>query len=510
MHPVTLGTLCLLLVNDQMFKAAWPGAWLPGKLSDFAWMVFAPPVLAYCLSFTPLRSERGQQAALVAAYVGLPTLYAAFNTFAPVHDGILWTLGLAGGLLGWDGARSPLDPTDSLVIPLAMAVAAWVWRRPPIPGDALRARVAVLVVSIAALASVATSYGYGYEGVRAVGRTPEGTIGAIASPPPHSSYDSDVGRSYYGIYESHDGGWTWTERTLPGRPEPDWLMEERVRVIDNAHFTSDALRVYRSLLDQGTIEVVYSYDYLGNAGNRWAQATDYAYLGEQRITTEAYDIFVDNNSGNVIVAMGLQGVVVIPPDGTATPVRVGEFGPTDFSFLGKARILAGSYAAIPSLFQLVALLLLALSSSAFALVGPSAQVDVRSMLFGAVLVAFLAAVAIGVYPTPNQYPGQFELAAGGWYAGFATLGILVSGFGLVPLLLIVIGFAQSRVKAKKLALVLMVTIALMVFPIALGAPYLFASGSRWANLVPVGLTLAVALCIWLYQKRRSAPSTHTL
>ena len=119
MHPVTLAALALLLVNDLLFKVLWPGAWIPGKLSDLAWMMFAPPVLAYILSFATLGSGQVRRAAFAAAYAGLPLLYVAFNTFQPVHDVVLRVLGSIGG----DGPRSPLEPTDSLVIPFAMAAA---------------------------------------------------------------------------------------------------------------------------------------------------------------------------------------------------------------------------------------------------------------------------------------------------------------------------------------------------------------------------------------------------
>ncbi len=137
MHPVTLAALGVLLINDLMFKALWPGAWVPGKLSDLAWMIFAPPVLAYILSFATLGSQMGQRAAFAAAYVGLPLLYVAFNTFAPVHDVILRALGWFGG----QGPRSPLDPTDSIVIPFAMLAAVWVWHRPLLTADGMRARL---------------------------------------------------------------------------------------------------------------------------------------------------------------------------------------------------------------------------------------------------------------------------------------------------------------------------------------------------------------------------------
>ena len=97
MHPVTLGALGVLLINDLLFKALWPGAWIPGKLSDLAWMMFAPPVLAFLLSFLARRSAAGQRATFLLAYVGLPLLYAAFNTFAPVHDVVLRVLGVLAG-----------------------------------------------------------------------------------------------------------------------------------------------------------------------------------------------------------------------------------------------------------------------------------------------------------------------------------------------------------------------------------------------------------------------------
>ena len=176
MHPATLAAVTVLLANDVVFKSLWPDAWATGKLSDLAWMVFAPPLLAFLLSFAAGRHAALQRTAFLAAYVGLPLLYAAFNTFAPVHDGILRGIGLIGG----DGPRSPLDPTDSLVIPLAMAAAVWVWRRPSLESENMRTRLAVLAAVIAALASVASTYDVDW-GITQVGKTGSGALGAHAS-----------------------------------------------------------------------------------------------------------------------------------------------------------------------------------------------------------------------------------------------------------------------------------------------------------------------------------------
>ncbi len=143
-HPVTVVALATLLLNDLLFKAMWPDAWVTGKLSDLAWVVFALPLLAFLLSLFTRGNSIAARAAFVTAYVGLPLLYAAFNTFEPVHYWILRGIALASGGMG----RTPLDATDSIVIPLGWAVANWVWRRPVLNSDALRLRLGLLVAGL--------------------------------------------------------------------------------------------------------------------------------------------------------------------------------------------------------------------------------------------------------------------------------------------------------------------------------------------------------------------------
>lgn len=49
-HPVTVFATALLIVNDHLLKAAYPG-WVTGKLSDVAGLVMAPPVVAVALAW---------------------------------------------------------------------------------------------------------------------------------------------------------------------------------------------------------------------------------------------------------------------------------------------------------------------------------------------------------------------------------------------------------------------------------------------------------------------------
>ena len=113
-HPATIIALATLLLNDVLFKALWPQAWITGKLSDLAWVIFALPLLAFLLSLCTRGNRIAMRTAFLVAYVGLPLLYAAFNTFEPVHYWILRGLSIASG----GSAVAPLDATDSIVIPL--------------------------------------------------------------------------------------------------------------------------------------------------------------------------------------------------------------------------------------------------------------------------------------------------------------------------------------------------------------------------------------------------------
>ena len=475
MHPVTLGALGVLLINDLLFKALWPGAWIPGKLSDLAWVMFAPPVLAFLLSFLARRSAAGQRATFLLAYVGLPLLYAAFNTFTPVHDIILRVLGVIGG----DGPRSPLDPTDSLVIPFAMVAAYWVWRRPPLEAESIRARLALLGAVTAALASVASSYAADW-GIGQVGRTTSGTLGALAA----SSYLAADGT--YNGYESRDGGLTWTVGgiVLPWESQ-DW-REREVKDPSGGVFIVDSPRIIRAY--EGSLEVVYSYEHLLNGGNRWMQALDKRDVEDRAIATRARELFYDDQSGNLIVAMGLQGVVVVAPDGMSTRVAVGRYSPTDFSFGSKVRTFFSSLLYWEMLAYIGLAFLLTFSFATFALAASVAPEGPEVCFVLAMAIAALLAISVGVYPRVSEDPGP------------ADIGIWFSGLGLIPLLLVIGGMAFARTSRRRVLGVLTASMGMLPL-VAVGGLVLFETGAIIANFVAVGLVGLASFGLWAYQRR---------
>ena len=508
MHPVTLAALAVLLANDLLFKALWPGAWIPGKLSDLAWMMFAPPALAYIISFATAGSLRAQRIAFASAYAGLPLLYVAFNTFEPVHDAILRGLGLLGG----DGPRSPLDATDSLVIPFAMVVALCVWLRPPLNARGVRARLALLAAIAAALASVATSYAADF-GVRNVGRTGSETLGIYVDTG-HPASD--------GTYESMDGGLTWIKagedyalESQEGResevmtPSGDVFINDPIyaQIVwerSEHELSQDELRdlsVHRgpdgrltAFGPSASREVVYDYGHLRTRGNSWMQVLDTRDFQDRVISRTAEDLFYDDRSGNLIAAMGLQGVVVVAPDGTSTRAAVGPYSPTDFSFRSKVETLFGSLLHGEAAASTGAALLLAFSTAALALVAPAASAGPRKCFALAAAISALLALSGGVYPYASGAP---------WVSGSQILGQLVlvlSGFGLIPLLLTIAGLVVVRTGLKQVLGVVAAGIG-MLLVILLGGLLLFETGASIASFVAVVLVGLATLGLWAYKER---------
>ncbi len=136
-HPLFLGALAVLALNDHALKGAGllPGA-LTGKLSDVAGLLVAPLVLAW---LARARTRRGWVFAHVAVGLGFAALQhpAGADAFARLGLGRSWP-----------------DPTDLLALP-ALLVSASVFGRLPRPVSA-GPRARALVGGVALTLCVAT------------------------------------------------------------------------------------------------------------------------------------------------------------------------------------------------------------------------------------------------------------------------------------------------------------------------------------------------------------------
>ncbi|MEV4494820.1 hypothetical protein AB0J84_03840 [Micromonospora arborensis] len=150
-HPATLFALVLLLVNDHVLKAAFPGL-VTGKLSDVAGLALAPPLVAVLL--TLLVPRLPSRAAAVAGLVAVGAGFAVVKSsgYAAELASSAWTV-LAGPSL----VRA--DWTDLLTLP-ALGLAWWSWtrsRRRPVRQRTARLVRLLVVLPPAVLAVAATS-----------------------------------------------------------------------------------------------------------------------------------------------------------------------------------------------------------------------------------------------------------------------------------------------------------------------------------------------------------------
>ena len=143
LHPLALAAIALLIVNDHVLKARYPG-WLTGKLSDVAGLVFFPLLLRALLapiarlaprvsrralprSALPVAGER----LLIACIAMTAMAFAAIKLAAPATAACEQILGAIQG-----GVRVTIvrDPTDLLALPFVLA-ALWIARRVEHPSE---------------------------------------------------------------------------------------------------------------------------------------------------------------------------------------------------------------------------------------------------------------------------------------------------------------------------------------------------------------------------------------
>lgn len=145
---------------------------------------------------------------------------------------------------------------------------------------------------------------------------------------------------YYSHYESGDGGLTWHPVKISRQLEDelwDGFTATPVSTPRGAYRIAGAGIEW--LPGGGAPVAVYRLPTAGNSNNLWMQARSTENLGSRRPATKPGYITYDPGSGQVIAALGIEGVVVGTDDGQWIPAPVGPYRPTDFSFAAKTRAL---------------------------------------------------------------------------------------------------------------------------------------------------------------------------
>ena len=328
-HPATFVALSTLLLNDLALKWIWQGAWLTGKLSDLAWLVFAAPLLAFALSFAARGSITAQRWTWRIAYIGLPLLYLAYNSIAPLHDAIMSAFSLARGTPG----ASPFDPTDSVVIPFGVGIALWIWRRSATaPKPNLHLRLSAFMAVVASLATIATSYAPPIHGITTICHSDNARGWEASSSNARIALEEEVRFKLKQQQFEEDSSNTRVvldEAPMCGGNQVETprgtfrIQGDRiVRTFGGETETAFTATVFNKRADTIAIEAAT------------AETLDNAF---RIVTVEPLSIYYSSKSDEVVAAMGLQGVVVGTADGKWTREGVGRFQPIDLSVFGRIK-----------------------------------------------------------------------------------------------------------------------------------------------------------------------------
>lgn len=306
-HPVTVAALVVLVVNDHVLKAEFPG-FVTGKLSDVAGLALAPALAAVVVT---LLVPRLPDAA--AAAFGLVVVGAGFTAVKASEYGA----DVASAL--WSVANGPsvirADSSDLLALP-ALALAWWVWSRArnrPASGRLARL-VRVLVVLPAALLGVAATSLTQYPFTVAIGEW-DG----------HLVLGQAAGYGHPGHIEqwltSQDDGRTWGSLTVPGP-----VSQAQVDVRQDGCVPDEPRHCYRVVPGHLRVEetvdggVVWQTGWaVSDAARARLAADSYPDLTDLTGWLSSRSLVVRQAAGGghvVLVANGRDGLARRAPDGT--------------------------------------------------------------------------------------------------------------------------------------------------------------------------------------------------
>lgn len=337
-HPLTLGAVILLLVNDHYWRYAAP-SWWTGKIGDFSWLIFAPFICAVGLAVVvPKRSKNREQFIGVVSFGLIGVWFATAKTIPIVHqittDAVEW-------IIGWEGTLRR-DVTDLLTLP-ALGVGWWIWRR------AEKQRSRAHVWAVMALGIVGTLANGGHtrpldtHGITCIVLHDDGSLttrdfleysGYIEELSPYEQLRS---------YGSYNGGLFWI---VGARKSSNLTFMERLRLASQCSQsdlpyeipTNGHLIRYEAgeQIEESTVggeHWVQIYDlepFQHNIRERihFEEAEDKRYVV---IEPGPHDVIYDQKTGNLVFAMGWDGILVRTAAGDWHWVRVGKYNLADLN-----------------------------------------------------------------------------------------------------------------------------------------------------------------------------------
>ncbi len=302
LHPIVLGMMAVSFINDQVLQRLWP-SWLTGKISDFAWLFYFPLVVYFVLILLfPKRIARAKNSDL-AVWSGVGIIFSLMKTL-PVFNAFV-----TGGFTKVVGIPVVVvvDPGDMLALP-SLAASLWFWRFKEIPlrSFSLQLSKGVLVLGLAALITLADAAAPDY-GVACL-EVRDGSVTASSG---------------YFDYVSEDGGESWTTNPENSGCEQKPLDSVNLITEGKLQVRFEPGKPVEVSVDHGnTWRVEYNIESGSQAQEAYHQKFS---SGSPVFRAGPLDAVIDPVSGNVIFAMGQEGILVRRPDQTWHWVTVGDY-----------------------------------------------------------------------------------------------------------------------------------------------------------------------------------------
>lgn len=476
-HPISILAVLLLLFNDHYLRHVSP-SWVTGKLGDFTWLLFAPFIAGLLFALIIPRRIQNHERVVGFASIGfIGVWFATAKTIPFVHH---ITTSAFEWLVRWQG-QLRLDVTDLLTLPVLL-ISWYIWRTVPNTEINLKPYAPIIIV-LAILGTLASDVSAPDNGIFCLSEQDNVLYAGV-----NGQYD--FARHFY---ESPDGGFTWQETETPITCSPKYRrtapipIENKARMLLYIFHLDDRIDVMD--LEAGRIvESYYLSQYRFDIRDRYyarsPEFVDYLF--------SPLDAVIHPETGNLILAMSLDGVLIITPEGEQIWADVGDYQYTELTDAELFKLIDFAFLIALPLFFMVASTLL-LSTTQFIYRGDE-QV--------ALIVIFLWIIWLAVVSISDPSRGLlWGLSLHGDFG--QVINVLIGLFFTVPPFYILVGRARIRNSSAIMPTLLYSVAIILVFIL----PYIFWLEGRIpvflsARFFAIAGTVFTMLFAYFYLKNR--------
>lgn len=291
-------------------------SWWTGKLGDFVWLIFAPFVFALIVSWiVPKHLPNQEQIVGLTAFGFIGVWFAAAKTISQVYEP---TIALLDSIAGWHGTLR-MDASDLITLP-GLIVGWYVWLNAS--NNAPARPLAWIALVLGAMGTVATSCVPPNLGITWLCEQGNGL------------YATSLQQSLV----SRDGGLTWQEAdAADGLVIYECMQSRQSRPgYENRWSLTDGAQQYRFVQGEAIYvtqagqpeTLVFDLTSLNHDTNKKSRVPrNFTILcgGPNAYVPGPFDAVIDSQTGNLVVAMGHDGVLVKTVNSEWHWVPVGDY-----------------------------------------------------------------------------------------------------------------------------------------------------------------------------------------